>query len=333
MIIADGLRPPAAFDPSAPAYKDWLHLVVLDHRSGVAGLVNVSLHGAPADPRSRAIGTALFHLPDEGWVGNVEVRGLSEAAIGPTSIGLEQIALAVDGARGAVHASVRQPGDGLGLDLVADALVRPMPREQPQPLGSGWVAWYVVPRLRGRGRATVAGRPIDLGQASAYYDHNWGRWHWGQDLGWEWGCFLAPAPGPAFFLSRLTDRAHRSGSRVLHVAYPDGRQRTFAGPAVERTHRGLLEAFPRRLPGVLAALHSDLAAPRLERSLLLRADDGTDRVEIRFTARAAAQIIAGDPVEPGYGFVHELVGEFEFAARIGGSEEAGAGLAVVEHVD
>ena len=184
MIIADGLRPPAAFDPSAPAYKDWLHLVVLDHRSGVAGLVNVSLHGAPADPRSRAIGTALFHLPDEGWVGNVEVRGFGEAAISPTSIGLEQVALAVDGARGTVHASVRQP------------------------LGSGWVAWYVVPRLHTRGGATVAGRSIDLGQASAYYDHNWGRWHWGQDLGWEWGCFLAPAPGPVFFLSRLTDRAH-----------------------------------------------------------------------------------------------------------------------------
>ena len=84
---------------------------------------------------------------------------------------------------------------------------------------------------------------------------------------------------------------------------------------------------------MLAALHSDLARPRLERTLLLRADDGTDRVEIRFTARAAAQIIAGDPVEPGYGFIHELVGEFEFTARVGGREEAGAGLAVVEHVD
>ena len=66
---------------------------------------------------------------------------------------------------------------------------------------------------------------------------------------------------------------------------------------------------------------------------MLRADDGTDRVEIRFTARAAAQIIAGDPVEPGYGFVHELAGGFEFATSIGGREESGAGLAVVEHVD
>ena len=242
------------------------------------------------------------------------------------------MAIAIDGARGTVHASVRQPGDGLGLDLVADALVRPMPRERPQPLGSGWVAWYVVPRLHSRGRATsgVVDRPRG---ASAYYDHNWGRWHWGQDLGWEWGCFLAPAPGPVFFLSRLTDRAHRSGSRVLHVAYPDGRQRTFSGPAVERTHRGLLEGPPRRLPGALAALHSDLAAPRLQRSLLCGRTMGPTGPRSAFTARAAAQIIAADPVEPGYGFVHEMVGGFEFATRIGGREEAGAGLAVVEHVD
>ncbi len=332
MIIADGLRPPAAFDPSAPAYKDWLHLVVLDHRSGLAGLVNVSLHGAPADPRSRAVGTALVNVPGEGWFGNVETGALSRAVIGLTSIGLEQVAVAVDGPRGTVHASVRQPDEGLGLDLVADALVRPMAREQPQPLGSGWLAWYVVPRLRGRGRVSVAGRSFDLAQASIYYDHNWGRWHWGQDLGWEWGCFLAPTPGPAFFLSRVSDRAHGGGTRFLHVAYPDGRQRTFAGPAVEWTRSGRLETPLRRLPGVLAALHADIAAPHLDRALHVRADDGTDRVEIRFTAGAAAQIIAGDPVEPGYGFIHELVGEFEFAASICGREDAAAGLAVVEHV-
>lgn len=333
MIIADGLRPPAASDPSSPAYKDWMHLVVLDHPSETVALVNVSLHGSPGDPRSRAIGTALVQSPGGEWVGNIEVRGLDEATIDASGIGLERVALAVDGARGAVHASVRQPEDGLELDVVANAFVRPMARERRHPLGSGWVSWYVVPRLSARGRAVVGDRSLDLGQASAYYDHNWGRWHWGQDLGWEWGCFLAPAPGPAFFLSRLTDRAHQGGSRFLTVVYPDGRQRTFTGPAIERRVVGSLDRAPRRFPGTLAALHADRAAPCLERRILLRADDGHDRIEIRFTARAAAQIIAGDPIEPGYGFVHELIGEFAFAARIGGSEETGTGLAVVEHVD
>src|SRR5262249_10074449 len=140
VIIADGLRPPAPFDPSAPAYKDWLHLNVLDHPSGIAGLVNVSLHGDPDDPRSRAVGTALLHVPGRGWVGNVEARGIAEATIGTHDIGLEQVALAVDGPRGAVLASARQPDDGLVVDLRAEATVLPVAVEQPQPLGSGWIA-------------------------------------------------------------------------------------------------------------------------------------------------------------------------------------------------
>jgi hypothetical protein len=77
------------------------------------------------------------------------------------------------------------------------------------------------------------------------------------------------------------DRAHRSGTRFLNVAYPDGRQRAFAGQAVEHMADGLRDRPARRLPGALAALQSDRAAPRLTKHLLLRADDGHDHVEIR----------------------------------------------------
>jgi hypothetical protein len=77
------------------------------------------------------------------------------------------------------------------------------------------------------------------------------------------------------------DRAHRSGTRFLNLAYPDGRLRTFAGQAVEHMADGLRDRPARRLPGALAALHSDRAAPRLTEHLLLRADDGHDHVEIR----------------------------------------------------
>ena len=58
------------------------------------------------------------------------------------------------------------------------------------------------------GEATVGGRRLDLAAASAYHDHNWGRWHWGDDLGWDWGAFLTPAPGPAIVLVRTTNREH-----------------------------------------------------------------------------------------------------------------------------
>lgn len=334
--MIDPLRPPGLFDPAAGAYKDWLHLNLFDHASGAVGLVNVSLHGAPWDERSRAVGAALLYLPGTGWLGNVEARSLGEAGIGASSLALERIAIAVDPASGRVLASARLPEDGLELRLAAERASRPIAFERPLPFGSGWISWYAVPRLRvTSGTLRAGGRDLELGsgRASVYHDHNWGRWHWGQDAGWEWGSFLAPPPGPAFVASRVTDRAHRlAGSPALAVDAAEAR-RTFSGPAVEIVREGLLEARLRRLPGALAALHHDRVSPRLPARIRLRAGDGFDRVEIEFRARAAAQLIAGDPAVPGYGFLHQLAGEFTASGRIGGADVSCAGLGIFEHVD
>jgi hypothetical protein len=332
-VTVDSLRPPSRLDAHAAAYKDWLHLNLLDFESGAVGLVNASLHGSPEDARSRAVGAALVHLPGAGWSGNVEAMALADAHVGTAAIGLEGVAVAVDGGRDEVLASVRLPRDGLVVDLVASATSRDLDVEVRLPLGDGWISWYAVPRLSVRGSVTVAGLDLDLSRATAYHDHNWGRWHWGADLGWEWGCFAAEA-GPTFVLSRTTDRAHARTSRPLVVVQGAGRRRrTFAGRTVEVWLEGRLAAEPRRLPGALAALHQDRAAPRLPELVTVRCDDGADRVELEFRARACAQLIAADPAERGYGFVHELVGELSWASRIAGVARDGTGLGVFEYVD
>ena len=333
MTTIDALRLPSRLDATAPAYKDWLHLNVLDHASGCVGLVNVSLHGAPDDPASRAVGVALINSPD-GWIGNAEVAGIGDAALGPASIALERVAIAVDSARGEIAASADLPDDALTVELTASTAAAPVFAEQRLPLGSGWISWLGIPRVMPHGTARVGKRLLDLEGASAYHDHNWGRWHWGDDFGWEWGCFLPPHPAPAFVLSRVTDRSHRrvEGPLVV-VAYASNRRRWFVGETVQLDYSGTLAAAPRRVPGAMAALHQDRAAPRVPARLEVRADDGIDRVELDFAARACAQLIAADPAERGYGFIHELVGEFAFACRLGDETSEGRGLAVVEYVD
>jgi hypothetical protein len=329
---ADRLRPPSRLDPSAAAYKDWLHLNVLDHRSGAIGLVNVSLHGDPADPRSRAVGTALVHVPHVGWVGNVEVAGLDSARIDVASIALEHVAIAVD--RDAVLASVHLPDDELTLDLSAAFASPPIVANEAVPFGTSWIGWFAVPRLRLAGGGRAAGVELDLDGAGAYHDHNWGRWHWGDDFGWEWGCFLASDPAaPAFVLSGVTDRAHRRSDPSLHVAGRAGKRRRFSGAALEVSWSGRLAPQPRRLPGAVAALHHDRSSPRIPGRLEVVAGDGAGRVELEFEARAAAQLVAADPARRGYGFVHELVGPFRYAGALDGVEAGGSGLAVVEYVD
>ena len=265
--------------------------------------MNVSLHGAPDDPRARAIGTALLHLPDVGWVG--ERRGAR--AVGGARRGGQRGAVA-DGAGGRLPVGTRArlgavlPRDALALRLTAQAAAPAIDIEQQLPFGPGWVSWYVVPRLTVSGELTVGSRRIDLAHASAYHDHNWGRWYWGDDVGWEWGAFLTPAPGPAFVLSRATDRQHRRVGNPVLIVQRGSRRRTFGGRTVAIDYAGQLDGRLRRLPGALAALHQDRATPRLPARVTVRANDGRDRVEIVFTARAAAQLIAGDPAVRGYGF-------------------------------
>jgi hypothetical protein len=313
-------------------YKDWLHLNILDHKSGSVGLINCSLHGSPDDPRSRAIGTALVHVPGVGWVGNIGIGALSQAAIGRASISLKQMALSVHQPSGALAASVNDPENSLTVRVAGTAVASPIVVEERLSLGSGWISWYALPRLTLTGEWIIGNERTDLRTASAYHDHNWGRWHWGDDLGWEWGCFLAPMPGAAFVFSRTTDRAHRRlGIPSLEVRAGE-RRRTFVGASVQLKYGGVLEATMRRVPGALAALHQDRAQLRLPKTLQISASDGIDHVDVKFTADAAAQLIMADPLVRGYSFIHEMVGEFICSGIIGDQEVSDSGLGVLEHV-
>jgi hypothetical protein len=331
-VRVDLLRPPPLLDPTAAAYKDWLHLNVFDPSSGAIAVCNTSLHGAPTDPRSRVIGTALVHLEDLGWVGNVEVAGFREAQIGSASIALERVAIGSTDT-GLVLASGLLPLDGLHLAVSAHGRTAPMEIEYPTPFGTGWIAWYVLPRLAVRGSLVVAGRRVELEHAVAYHDHNWGRWHWGDDVGWEWGACAASGASATLVFSRLTDRGHRATSgAMLHVEIA-GERRVFADPSLRIRLGGRLPAPARRLPGALAALHQDRLAPPLPAWIAVTADDGVDLVEIEITPRAAVQLIAADPARPGYGFIHEMAARFAARCRIAGRRYEFDGLAIFEYMD
>jgi hypothetical protein len=333
-LSVDYLRPPWPGEPTAAAYKDWLHFNVVDHESGAAGILNVSLQGAPDHPAARAVGTALVEVPGSGWLGDVVVRDFTEAVPGRLSLALDEVAIGVDTGSGTVAASARLPHQGLTMRVHATAAVgNATVPQQRVPLGSGWFGWYAIPRLAVSGQLRAGTLHSDLADASAYADHSWGRWQWGDDLGWEWGCFLSREPGPALMLSRVTDRAHRrTGPPALEVRLR-GRAKRFAGAAMA-VRWGPPEVLPsRRLPGAAAALHADRAASRQPASLHVVADDGRDCAAVRFVTRAAAQIVLGDPARRGWSFLNELVGSFRCSGRIRGEDVDAHGLAVVERVE
>lgn len=356
MTSSDALRPPAPAEPRAHLAKDWLHLNVFDHSTGITGLVNASLHGAPGDPRALAAGSALFWEPGHGWTGDARAVPITEASIGPASVAFDWLGIAVAERTGSVAASVRLPGE-LGLTLSADPVSTPVEVDARTPFGSGWVSWYIVPRLAVSGWLRLgAGGPLDLGQASAYHDHNWGRWRWGEDIGWEWGVCHAPGPGrwagsghgsgskpghapvhargggAVLEWTRATDRAHRSGKPSLMVL-TEGRRHVYRGRSLTVSRSGRLGPPSPRLPGALAALHSDRRRPSLPRRMRVEMDNGVDWLDLGVSFGGATQLIVPEHSRPGVTFIHELAGTFTCAGRIGGSALEVAGLAMFEHVD
>ena len=330
-MALDAPRAPSALDPLAGLYKDWLHLNLFDPASGLIGLVNVAAHGAPGDPHARAVGAALVHVPGHGWAGNLEAMALDDASFGERGIGLRSVAIGLDAMT--VLASARLPQDGLELTVTARATTAPLTVPLRLPLGDGWISWSAVSHLAVEGDATVAGRTISLDGCDAYHDHNWGRWRWGDDIGWRWGCFLAPGGDPSFVIGRTYDRLHRAGGRPVLLVHSGGQRRMFTGSSVRIDTAGTLDARPRRLPGALAALHVDRARPALPAEVHVDVDDARGRVRLRFRAAAAAQVITAEPGERGYGFIHELPGTFEASGNVGGTAIEAEGLGIYEHVD
>lgn len=329
-IAARPLHPPGDADPLAAIYKEWLHVNVFDHDSGLVGLVNVSLHGNPAHRRAVAMGTALFHLPGHDWQWHVDIQPANTVSLGWASIAMPDHAVAAELPEHRVAASVRSADLTVRLEGTPVAEVFDVPARLP--FGSGWISWTVLPRLRLGGTMTVAGRTIELGGASGYHDRNWGRWRWGDDAGWEWGAFLAPAPAPAIVLSRATDRTHHTGEWLVSVH--DDRRRTLFWDGTVTTHRhGRFDGPMPRLPGAMAALHGSRRRPALPTRVVTTVRDVRSWLDIEFTVRAAAQIIAGEPTSPGYTFLHELVGEFSCHGSLAGEPVELTGLGVFEYVD
>ncbi len=153
------------------------------------------------------------------------------------------------------------PSDPTGYRVLVDLPERDLrgelhltPASRPfvvnnQPVGEGRLSWLFVPRLQAHGWFHIDGRDHRLDGEVAYHDHNWGRFRWGDDFGWEWGSVLpASSEDPwSFVFMRMTDRRRlRALSQALYVWRHDEPAAMFRDAAVQVA----LGRPPRSLPGL-----------------------------------------------------------------------------------
>ncbi len=333
--VIDRLHPPDPGAPDAGRYKEWHHFVLFDGGERTV-IVNLSVDGDPAGPGGQAKVVLLAHGP-EGWSGGVDLYAGADAAVSARSAGLRvgRQRIGFRGGRYRVAAALRDGSLAVRADLTPAAEAAMIWHDTP--VGSGYVNWLIVPDLAVEGRARLPGWRGALDGWRGYHDHNWGRWWWGEDFGWQWGVAREPAgadgggPGLTVVYDRTSDRGGVvAKEHTLSLWSGTDLVRVFARGDLQARMRGRFDGGPvRRVPGVMGLLAQG-SASAVPRCVEVEAGDGTDRLALRFVPASVVEVVV--PSEMGAGFVRlaEVVGEMRVEGRAAGRDVAFTAPAVFE---
>jgi hypothetical protein len=204
-----------------------------------------------------------------------------------------------------------------------------------QPLGGdGRLNWLFVPRLRADGWVRLGARARHLDGAVAYHDHNWGRFRWGDDFGWEWGSVLPTdiADPWSIVFMRMTDRRrHRSFSQALYLWRHDELVALFRDAAIQIRGSGFLRRDADCILPPPMRLVLDGAAADIPASIDIAAARSTDTV--RAVIRPESFAWLGQPSEVRLDrsvVLAEISGTARITASIQGEVIGFAGAAIVE---
>jgi hypothetical protein len=329
----EALRIPPQPEAAQLDWKDWYHFVLLHAASGWRVIANVNLAGG-----GELQYTLVVHVPGEP----ARVHGCSRSApwtkgtvrAAPLAIVSDEVELRFE--QQAFHLRIQPKGLDLGLVLQARPDATPLLVTEGSPFGSGFIGWGLVPGLLARGEVWACGTQaaIDPGWF-CYQDHNFGRFRWGEDFGWQWLVAHAQAEdGPAItvVLDRRTDRNHRSsGLPYLFVLLGRRLHKVFLGPALQARWRWSHEALlPPRLPGVMATRLGDRTT-RTPTALVVDAADERDRIAIRLEVDAYLEVIGADNQSAGFTRIGESSGHVAVTLASSSASLQARGLAYAEY--
>jgi hypothetical protein len=332
----EALRIPAAPHAAAADWKDWYHFVLWEPANGWRVLANVSLTGG--GERASLQYTLVAYAPGQA----AGMQGVSRGSpwhagmvrTEPLSIRGNEVELVLRD-RG-WHLDLQPPRLDLALQLHARADSTPLLVTEESPFGSGHIGWGLVPRLSVDGELRACGQRVAISDDwFCYQDHNFGRFAWGGDFGWEWLVAHAAVPdGRAFtvVIDLRTDRSHqRSGLPYVFIFAGHELRKVFLGPAMTLqwtwSDRAVL---PPRLPGTMATLLAD-RTERVPTGLSVRGADERDQLHLQLVFDAHLQVVAPDAIQPAYTRITELSGTTILSMRLDGSSILAHGTAYAEY--
>lgn len=328
-------------DPLAPGdWKEWYHFILFDPASRRRILANLSLSGVPG--RGQIIATVFATLPAAGSASGELTFGFCAdhewlpgmVARAPTRAQGPGFQLLLDGRSSRLAA--RDERARVALDLRGKSLATSLYIPEFTPHGTGFVGWGLMPVVDARGELHVGEHVTEISPAwFCYHDHNYGRFRWGDDIGWIWGVASLGRGEDKLtvVLHRGNNRDHtKQGAPHLFVYVGSELRKMFVGNAVRLRWRWTAEAQrPPRMPGAMASLFSERTL-RLPAGLLIEAQDDVDALSLNLAVTSTIELVLADDLHRQYTFIEELSGKAESVARLGARRHEGEGHFYAEFV-
>ncbi|MEO7327859.1 MAG: hypothetical protein ABI193_04735 [Minicystis sp.] len=298
---ADYWRGPPAEGTSGPGAKEWQHFALFG--GSFTLLFNLNLDG---NGKARSI-TIADHA---GWHGQVTRCAAPVLRPGRLDATFGRAGMRFRGGR----YEIWQHGEGVRLEATLDPLALPSLSHHIH-LGPGaHLSWCLVPRLLASGWFEVEGRRTSFQSCLAYHDHNWGRFGWGGDFSWDWGCALPDDPASPWTVvfAQMHDRARRKTTAKSLFLLKEGRHlRYFRNAELRFTQEGTMHPRPEgRIPpaSALVVPDEDRDVPRITR---FEAQRGEERLEGEVIGSSRGQVLI-----PAEGDLRRIVRMNEVTTRV-----------------
>jgi hypothetical protein len=311
----ESLRIPVLATDADADWKDWYHFVLLDLDGGARILANIALIGGGARKEIQATllargpwGAAAQHIT----LGSALSHPWPEHAVAAKPLTVSAPGVELRYAEQHFDLTMHLKRPAVALQLRARPAAAPLFVAEASPFGSGYIGWGLVPGLEASGKLTVREQSHSIDGWYCYQDHNFGRFRWGEDIGWEWlaahGC-TSSGTALTVILHIRTNRQHDEQSlRYLFVCIDGTMRKLFLGPAL-RVHWAWSRdsELPLRMPGAMATLMSDKTM-RTPVSVEMEAADERDRLTLRVDFDSFVELVTPDNDQPRYTRIGEASG-------------------------
>ncbi len=316
----DSFHAPAAGDPTAPLYKEWHYFNILDEKQGLSYITTFMLNGDVSNPAmSAAVNLVSYNTPAGSNV-KFDYYPVTMAQWSNTSpnitIGNSKVTLEKDG----YHVyTLSQDGktefSAVYKQEVNPASVWTVPITEIPARAMNWfvpVSKATVNGILTVNKGTSQEKKYTLRNIRGYHDHNWGRWLWSDDMGWDWGQAISKKEGNtdvgiySISLGHMTNNSHSiSRASTFDIWKNEKIIGSFKDNGIQINHESMatLPTMPNN------------PYPTVNTIMTV---SGSNSLDIKFTTEQATPIMVPLQVEGanGYRIIWELEGKYEVNGRV-----------------